>query len=470
MSDGSQLADVADAQWRELVSESLPGVIWSADADLRIVTCQGRRLSTAMGTAGNLCGKTLFDVFGTTDPDFPPIAAHRQALAGVSSPVVFTLSHTTFHGYVAPLRWQGEVAGCVTLVSDSPRLDARRESIVKTVLDLVMFLDTQGRILEVNRTAIVLPQEHIVHRPIFDFVPTESHEPLRAAITSVLQTNRVATLEVRFVRRFGQPAWQLLRIGPIQVHGETTGLVLLASDITQHKEAIQKLQAEEDLLRDLLELQDRERRMVAYEIHDGFIQDVVGARMVLQGLRRSLTDLDAAVVRRFDSAVSLLAHAVHEGRRLISELRPMIIDEMGIVDAIEFLVGEEEARGGIEVTFVHRIHRDRLPGLLQATIFRITRESLSNARRHGAATRVDIRLTQIAEKYLILEIQDNGVGFDLETVPSDRYGLAGIRERAQLFGGGATIESSARRGTRITVKLALEVASEHRGPDHVDAE
>ena len=222
---------------------------------------------------------------------------------------------------------------------------------------MILFLDTDGTILEVSRSATGLPQQHIVHRPVYDFVPAESHEPLREAIESVLQTNRVATLEVRFVRRFGQPSWQLMRLGPIQSHGRTTGLVLLASDITQHKLAIQKLQAEEDLLRDLLELQDRERRMVAYEIHDGFIQDVVGARMMLQGLRRCLPEQDSAVIRRFDSAVSLLAHAVNEGRRLISELRPMIIDEMGIVDAIEFLIGEEEARGGMEITFVRRMQR-----------------------------------------------------------------------------------------------------------------
>jgi signal transduction histidine kinase len=284
----------------------------------------------------------------------------------------------------------------------------------------------------------------------------------------VLETNRVAALEVRFVRRFGQSSWQLMRIGPVRLHGKTTGLVLLASDITQQKLAIQRLEAEEELLRDLLELQDRERRMVAYEIHDGFIQDVVGARMILQGLKRSLTHVDAAVVKRFDGAVSLLAHAVNEGRRLISELRPMIIDEMGIIDAMEFLVGEEEARGDMEIRFAHRVQHERLPALLQATIFRITRESLNNARRHGVATRIDIRLTQIGAKYLILEIQDNGVGFNLDAVPSDRYGLAGIRERAQLFGGGATIESSPDKGTRITVKLSLDVPAEDHGSNHPD--
>ena len=86
----------------------------------------------------------------------------------------------------------------------------------------------------------------------------------------------MATLEMRFTRRYGEPSWQLMRIGPIQEEGKITGLVLLAADISTQKQALQKLLAEESLLRDLLELQDRERRMVAYEIHDGFIQDVVG--------------------------------------------------------------------------------------------------------------------------------------------------------------------------------------------------
>lgn len=463
MSRDGPVVDSEDAPWQELLLASLPGLTWSTDAELRIVTCHGSWLAAETASASDFCGKTLFELLDTSDPQAPSIAAHRRALAGYPGPLEIAWGGTTFHGSVAPLRSQGTVVGCVASVTNSPPLDVRHESIAKTVLDLIMFLDVDGTIQEVNRAAAGLPQEYIVGRPVYDFMPTESHEPLRAAVNSVLETNRVATLEVRFMRRFGQPAWQLLRLGPVQIHERTTGLVLLASDITQSKVVIQKLQAEEGLLRDLLELQDRERRMVAYEIHDGFIQDVVGARMILQSLRRWLVEQDAAVVRRYDSAVSLLAHAVNEGRRLISELRPMIIDEMGIVDAIEFLVGEEEARGGMTIHFDHRIHCERLPGLLQATIFRITRESINNARRHGAASHVEIRLTQIGDKFVILEIQDNGGGFDLNDVPSDRYGLAGIRERAQLFGGGATIETGPQCGTRITVKLALDVPVDDNG-------
>lgn len=464
MLECSHVSRVGAVPWQDLVAASIPGIVWSTDRALRVVTCQGAAVPRIVAAVGDLCGRTLCEIFGTTNAAFPPIAAHQQALSGTTGPVAFMLAEATYHGYVAPLRAEGEIAGCVASMWNDPLLDMRRESILNTAQDLILFLGLDGTILEVNRTATGLPQDHVLNRPVYDFVPAESHEPLRRAIASVLETNRVAVLEVRFVRRFGESAWQLMRIGPMRLHGTIAGLVLLASDITQHKLAIQKLQAEEGLLRDLLELQDRERRMVAYEIHDGFIQEVVGARMILQGLRHSLDKVEPSATTRFDSAVALLAHAVNEGRRLISELRPMIIDEMGIIDALEFLIGEEEARGDMQITFTHRIECERLPALLQATIFRIARESLNNARRHGAATRVDIRLTQIGTRFLILEIQDNGVGFNPEAVPSDRYGLAGIRERAQLFGGGATIESSPQQGTRVTVKLSLEVPpDDHSG-------
>jgi PAS domain S-box-containing protein len=455
MSDGSQVSTLGDAHWQEIVTESFPGILWSTDAELRIVSCHGHPFSAR--DVGECLGRTLGEVFGATDPNFPPLVAHQQALLGHCVPLIISLDGKTYRGQVGPARWQGDIVGCVAVAFDQPLFDARWESIANTVVDLILFLDVEGRILEVNRTATGVTRDQVVNRWIFDFVPQESQDPLRQAIDSVLSTGRVSTLEMRFTRRFGQLAWQLMRIGPIRTQGQTTGLVVLVSDISDQKQALQKLRSEEELLRELLELQDRERRMVAYEIHDGFIQDVVGARMLLQGIRQSVTACAPASLKAFDSVVTLLARAVNEGRRLISELRPMIIDEMGIVDAVEFLISEEEARGDMHIEFSHRIELQRLPAMLQATIFRIARESLNNARRHGAATRAEIRLTQIGKTSLILEIQDNGVGFDPDAVPADRYGLTGIRERAQLFGGGATIESTPGRGTRITVKLAIDV-------------
>ncbi len=460
MSGDNRASALQDDTWLEAVSASLPGIMWTTDRDLRVVTCQGSTQHAFPGRAGLLVrGQLLQELFATADPEYPPLVAHRRALEGEVCPLVFTETDWTFCGRVGPIRWNDEIVGCVALAGELFPC-VRHESLAHTIRDLVLFLSPGGEIREISRTGGGLQPEHVLGRSIYDFVPAVNHEPLRAALDDVCATGRLAQLEVGFARRSGQTVWQSLRLGPVSLHGRMIGIVLVATDITPQKEALARLQHEETLLRDLLELQDRERRMVAYEIHDGFLQDVVGARMILQSVRPLLGGADVGALRRFDSAVSLLARAVNEGRRLISELRPMIIDEMGIVEAIEFLVGEEEAQGGMQITLLDRTQQQLLPPLLRSTLFRIVQEALRNARRHGQAEHVTIRLTQIGGHYFVLEIQDDGSGFDPDAVPADRYGLAGIRERAALFGGQATIESAPGRGTRITVKLALDELQE----------
>ena len=132
----------------------------------------------------------------------------------------------------------------------------------------------------------------------------------------------------------------------------------------------------------------------------------------------------------------------------------MIIDEQGILAAIEYLIGEQTAHAALKITFEHDVQFSRLPPLLEGTMFRIVQEALNNVRRHSGAERAAVRLTQSGNRVRI-EIEDAGSGFDLGNVPDQRFGLRGIRERARLFDGKATIESAPGRGTRILVELPL---------------
>ncbi len=465
MSEHSCTAVPGDASWLNLVHDAIPGLVWSTDTALRIATCQGMEAQRICAQGKKLCGTSLFELFSTENVDYGPIAAHRRALRGERGPIAFSLADTPYRGLVAPLQVDGKIVGSVTTAFVLPSFESRCEAIAATTADLILFLRPDGTIEDVNRTATGSPRERVITKTIFEFTPRRDHDRLRETIDSVVQTGKMATLDICFPRRFETPAWQTMRIGPIRKAGEIVGLVLLATDISQHKHAVEKLEAEEVLLRDLLELQDRERRLVAYEIHDGFIQDVVGARMIIQGLRQTLLDVAPDLDQRLDTTVTLMARAINEGRRLISELRPMIIDEMGLVDAIDYLISEEEARSDLDIHFTHRMEIDRLSPLLQATIFRIIREAVTNSRRHGQATRIDIRLTQIGSQYLLIEVQDDGKGFDPDEVPADRYGLSGIRERARLFGGGSSIESSSESGTRITVKVAIAAPNDRTQKD-----
>ncbi len=179
--------------------------------------------------------------------------------------------------------------------------------------------------------------------------------------------------------------------------------------------------------------------------------------MVLQGLRPSLSTSASGCVKSFDSAVMLMGRAINEGRRLISELRPMIIDEMGIVDALEYLIAEEEARGEMQIRFTHRIQRERLPALLQANVFRIVREALNNALKHSSARNVVVRLSR-DESIVTLEVSDDGVGFVLDQpgegkIDAGGLGLNHIRERAKGLNAALEITTAPEQGTTVRVTL-----------------
>ncbi len=139
---------------------------------------------------------------------------------------------------------------------------------------------------------------------------------------------------------------------------------------------------------------------------------------------------------------------------MISGSRPPILDEQGIVAAVEHLICEWRERGGPEIEFAHTLPDRRLPGLLETTAFRILQEALANACRHSQSPKVLVRLVQQGE-FIRLSVRDWGVGFDPQQVSPSRFGLQGIRERARLLGGQAKVDTAPGKGTTICVELPL---------------
>jgi len=143
-----------------------------------------------------------------------------------------------------------------------------------------------------------------------------------------------------------------------------------------------------------------------------------------------------------------------EGRRLISGLRPPIIDEQGVVAALDYLVDEIRTMSDCEVEFIEDVHFDRSAPLFEGTIYRIVQEALFNVIRHSRALKARVELKQIKDR-LEIQVQDWGQGFDPETVTEQNYGLAGIRERARMFRGQVKIETAPGCGTTLSVVLPL---------------
>jgi signal transduction histidine kinase len=219
----------------------------------------------------------------------------------------------------------------------------------------------------------------------------------------------------------------------------------------QAEEAVLK---EQQLLRELLSLQEQERKLVAYEIHDGFVQQATAALMNFQGWV-PLRERDPEQAQKVcDQGLKLLSDSVAEARRLIGGLRPPILDELGVVPAIEYLVSESKQRGTVDIEFEHCVEFDRLLPPLETAVFRIAQECLTNALRHSQSGKVRIGLNQQGDCVRV-KVEDWGIGFDVEKIGQDHFGLRGIRERARLLGGHVIIESTPGTGTCITVELPL---------------
>jgi signal transduction histidine kinase len=242
---------------------------------------------------------------------------------------------------------------------------------------------------------------------------------------------------------------------PFRDHDDVVrGVCGISTDITERKQAEERLLQEQNFLRGLLKVHERDRQLMAYEIHDGLVQDMTAALWHLESMGDSIGKLDPQQGEKLQVPVDLLRRSISEARRLLSGLRPPILDEAGIVLAIQYLVAEQTVPGKLDIHFSHDVHFDRLDSLLEGTIFRIVQESLNNVKRHSGAALAEVRLTQQGERLHLL-VRDFGCGFRLADVPTDRFGLQGIRKRAALVGGHAEIETAPGQGTRIVVELPL---------------
>ena len=204
----------------------------------------------------------------------------------------------------------------------------------------------------------------------------------------------------------------------------------------------------------LLEIQEQERQVVAYEIHDGLAQYLAGALLHLQAFEHSAASPPGP---DFAEGMRLLTMATTEARRLIAGLRPPALDELGVVEAVESLVND--ARADIPtVSLTQDLGPGRLPAQVETTIFRIVQEALTNARRHAGATSAEVSLKREPAGVRV-SVHDDGTGFDPEGVPADRFGLESMRQRSRLLGAEPTITSRPGQGTTIEVVLPVSAAS-----------
>ncbi len=310
------------------------------------------------------------------------------------------------------------------------------------------FLYVNDRLLEMLSTK----REKLLTQSTTEFYnrPEDRMQLMRA----LSREGQVKDYELRAKWPDGSPMWLWVSNRRIAYQGESAVLTSFL-DITERKRDDDRLRHERTVLKQMVDLQDRERQLTAYEIHDGMVQDMTGSLLYLEAARGANSNRER--MQNLNKSLSLLQGAIGEARRLINGLRPPILDEEGVVPAIEHLAADMKGLVGLKVRFKHNVTTTRLTPERENTIYRVVQEALTNVHRHSGVLSATVELVE-TEGRLRITVRDRGQGFDPAEVPTSRYGLAGIQERARLFGGIATIRSKPSKGTTVVVEIPVDDA------------
>ncbi len=346
------------------------------------------------------------------------------------------------------------------------------EQKLRAILDhtyqFIGLMTPEGILMKANKSALAfsgVPEEEILGK-LFWETPWWTHSPalqeeLRDAVKRAAAGDFVR-MEATHLAANGDLHWIDFSLKPVKDEtGHVIFLIPEGRDVTEYKRMDEALRRERQSLRDLLDLHERDRKLVAYEIHDGLAQQLAGAIFKFQAFEQ-LRDSDPDAARAvFDDAIRAIREAMAETRRLIGDLRPPVFDELGVVAAVEYLITELRRQGGPEIEFVHPEEWERIATPLESAMFRVVQEGLTNACRYGQSEKVRVELRREGDRVHV-EVRDWGIGFDPANIESGHYGIQGICERARLLGGTARIETAPGQGTRIHVELPVPAQTDAR--------
>jgi signal transduction histidine kinase len=221
-------------------------------------------------------------------------------------------------------------------------------------------------------------------------------------------------------------------------------------------ESCAPLEAERRRLTEALTLAERDRQLLGYEIHDGVVQDLTAAAMLIEGAGRQAKFGSPEGQDSYSGGLRLLQESIAQARRLIQGLTTVALDDRGLVSALQRLAEKFRVHHGLPVTFACEMVDLKLPESTQHLLLRIAQESLYNVWKHAHASEVELRLATSGEN-LELSISDNGVGFEPAQVPPGHFGLEGIRARARVLDAELLFDTAPDHGTRVVVRLTPPV-------------
>ncbi|HMK03926.1 MAG TPA: PAS domain S-box protein [Ferruginibacter sp.] len=337
-------------------------------------------------------------------------------------------------------------------------------SLLENVSDAILSLDAERRIISWNKASELMygyTKEEVLGRRIPEIVVFEFPGTNNEAVFKEVLEKGNWKGEIYFIHP--KNGKQLFVLGNINLlrnrEGKITGFIATSKDITDRKMVENALNERTEQLRELSthlqEVREEERTNIAREIHDELGQQLTGLKMDITWLKKRVKTEDPLIKNKFTESIKLIDASVKTIRRIVTELRPSIIDDLGLNAALEWHVVDFGKKLGIVIQYVNDFDDEHIKPAISIGLFRILQESLTNIAKHAKAKNVTINIGQVRDS-IQLCVQDDGVGFDAGVKQIDKtFGLLGIKERANKMNGDCFIDSSPGAGTKIQVRIPL---------------
>ena len=339
--------------------------------------------------------------------------------------------------------------------------EERYRELFENARDAIYVHDLDGKYISVNRAAEALsgyPRDEILGHSFTEFVVQEHFDQACNCLLAKLKKEGETTYEVEVLAKDGRRVPVEVSSRAIYENGEIVGVQGTARDITERKQAQDTLRM---FSRQLIEAQEDERRRIARDLHDQIGQALTAVKMNLYTVQRFCDAPEAAHCLKDN--IDAVDEALRLVRDLSVDLRPPLLDDLGLATALCWYVDRYAKRAGVttEVLIEMPNQNERFSRELETACFRIAQEALTNVVRHARATHVLLQLTR-TETELEMVVRDDGVGFDRAALRKRArrvatLGLLGMQERAHAAGGVLDIDSKSFKGTEVRFTVPIHI-------------
>lgn len=233
-------------------------------------------------------------------------------------------------------------------------------------------------------------------------------------------------------------------------------MTYLTSDLKEMGQALDDAQLKQDFGLKIIEAQEEERKRLSREIHDGPAQMLANVMMRSDLIERVYNERGAQQAwDEIKSFKKMVRSALYEVRRIIYDLRPMALDDLGLIPTLrKYLQTTEEYHKSTKILFINLGQDCRLPSKYEVSLFRLIQESVQNALKHANASEIQVKV-EIKNERVTAVVKDNGKGFDLNEVKTESFGILGMKERIELLHGVISIDSKPGAGTGVLIQIPL---------------